>query len=366
MKLKALYIITIAALLFNQSCTKPDIDYTYEIKNLHWTDEGLDHDLDGYATSRTLECQINLLENVERDIVIKVYYKLSETRDYIFYHSYEKPGFIGGADVTVLIPVGLVKELTEGTYSFLVEVYEKDSKRLEQALFNQGKELDIVRKTIEKFIPEYKNLRVERSPIPRMLIEKNGEILNLNQLSDGEKNMIAMVGDIARRLSMANPNLENPLEGDGIVMIDEVDLHLHPHWQQKILFNLEQTFPNIQFIVTTHSPQVLTTIKSKGIQGLVYENGNLEIKKFNFSLGAKSHELLYEILGVQERPQIIPIVQILNHYLELVDENLYNSEEAMKLREKLDDWGAGEEKDLLNADMDIRLKEYRRKKHEKS
>ncbi len=131
MKLKALYIITIAAFLFNQSCTKPEIDYTYEIKNLHWTDEGLDHDLDGYATSRTLECQINLLENVERDITIKVYYKLSETSEYIFYHSYEKPGFIGGSDVTVLIPIGLVQELTEGTYSFLIEVYEKDNKRLE-------------------------------------------------------------------------------------------------------------------------------------------------------------------------------------------------------------------------------------------
>lgn len=199
-----------------------------------------------------------------------------------------------------------------------------------------------------------------------MLVEKNGELLSLNQLSDGEKNMIAMIGDIARRLSMANPNLPNPLEGDGIVMIDEVDLHLHPKWQQKILISLEEAFPNVQFIVTTHSPQVLTTVKSEGIQGLVFENHNLEIKKFDFSLGAKSHELLNEILGVTERPQNLEIVKDLNRYLELVDENLYNDEEAIKLREKLDAWGAGKEKDLLKADMDIRLKEYRRKKYEKS
>ncbi len=241
-----------------------------------------------------------------------------------------------------------------------------DNIRLEQALVNQGRELKVVTQTIEKFIPEYKNLRISRVPTPQMLVEKNGELLSLNQLSDGEKNMIAMIGDIARRLSMANPNLPNPLEGDGIVMIDEVDLHLHPKWQQKILISLEEAFPNVQFIVTTHSPQVLTTVKSEGIQGLVFENHNLEIKKFDFSLGAKSHELLNEILGVTERPQNLEIVKDLNRYLELVDENLYNDEEAIKLREKLDAWGAGKEKDLLKADMDIRLKEYRRKKYEKS
>ncbi|SFV50715.1 ATP binding protein [hydrothermal vent metagenome] len=241
-----------------------------------------------------------------------------------------------------------------------------DSKRLEKALFNQDRELDIVTKTIEKFIPEYKNLRVTRVPTPRMLIEKNGETLSLNQLSDGEKNMIAMIGDIARRLSMANPTMANPLEGDGIVMIDEVDLHLHPDWQQRILFNLETSFPNVQFIVTTHSPQVLTTVKSKGIQGLVYKNGNLEINKFDFSLGAKSHELLYNILGVEERPQNLDIVKKLNRYIELVDDNLYYEDEALELREKLNNWGAGKEKELLRTDMSIRAKEYRRKKYEKS
>lgn len=261
------------------------------------------------------------------------------------------------------------RKFQNNTVEFMSEigqVIKKNIQRLEQALSNNGRELKFVTETIEKFIPEYSNLRVTRIPTPHMLVEKNGETIRLDQLSDGEKNMIAMVGDIARRLSMANPSLNNPLEGDGIVMIDEVDLHLHPKWQQRILVSLEEAFPNIQFIVTTHSPQVLTTVKSKGIQGLVFENHNLEIKKFDFSLGAKSHELLYEILGVTERPQNIEIVKDLNKYLELVDENLYNDEEAIKLREKLDAWGAGKEKDLLKADMDIRLKEYRRKKYEKS
>ena len=65
------------------------------------------------------------------------------------------------------------------------------------------------------------------------------------------------MGDIARRVAMANPCRDNPLEGDGVVMIDEIDLHLHPAWQRKMLRVLKNTFPNIQFIITTHSPQVL-------------------------------------------------------------------------------------------------------------
>lgn len=254
----------------------------------------------------------------------------------------------------------------ENFIAVIKNILLEDTKRLTQALVNQDRELEVVRETISKIIPEYTNLRITRIPIPHMLIEKNDKTLSLNQLSDGEKNMIAMVGDIARRLFMANPNLDNPLEGDGIVMIDEVDLHLHPKWQQRILVSLEEAFPNVQFIVTTHSPQVLTTVKAEAIQGLTYENDNLKIKKFDFSLGAKSHELLYEILEVNERPKDIKIVKDLNRYLKLVDDNLYSKKEAIKLRKKLDAWGAGKEKDLLKADMDIKLKEYRRKKYEKS
>ena len=115
----------------NHSCTKPEIDYTYTLSDLHWTDEGLDHDLDGFVTSRTLQATLNLLEQVQRDVVIRVYYRLSETSNYIFYQSLEMPGITGGTDTPVRIPIGLSHELSHGTYSFLVEVYEVDNKRLE-------------------------------------------------------------------------------------------------------------------------------------------------------------------------------------------------------------------------------------------
>ncbi len=64
-----------------------------------------------------------------------------------------------------------------------------------------------------------------------MSIDKNGQTLNVLQLSQGEKSLMALVGDIARRLAMMNPMLGNPLNGEGIVLIDEVDMHPHPTWQ---------------------------------------------------------------------------------------------------------------------------------------
>ena len=104
-------------------------------------------------------------------------------------------------------------------------------------LFRPDRELDAVRNAIYKFMPEFNKIRVRRNPL-QMVVEKKGEQLAVNQLSDGEKTYIALVGDLCRRLVLANPTLENPLEGEGIVLIDELDLHLHPQWQTEITTRL--------------------------------------------------------------------------------------------------------------------------------
>ncbi len=77
--------------------------------------------------------------------------------------------------------------------------------------------------------------------------------------------MLALVGDIAYRCYKLNAHLgeEAPQRTHGIVMIDEVDMHLHPSWQQTVLTDLCSAFPKLQFIVTTHSPQVLSTVRRK-------------------------------------------------------------------------------------------------------
>jgi len=192
-------------------------------------------------------------------------------------------------------------------------------------------ELKAVRNAINLMLPEFSNPHIETNPL-RFMVDRdmNGQKVSyrIDQLSDGYKTVLAMVMDIAARMAEANPYMQNPLESSAVVMIDEVDLHLHPRWQQRILIDLQNTFPNAQFIVTTHSPQVLTTVKAQHIQAIVIQDEIPKKANFDFSYGAKSHELLSTILGVDERPQDLPIVQKLHSYLKLVDENKYNTQEA--------------------------------------
>lgn len=86
----------------------------------------------------------------------------------------------------------------------------------------------------------------------------------LNQLSDGYKGMISLVADIAYRMATLNPQLGTEVltKGDGVVLIDEVDLHLHPAWQQKVIDNLMDIFPEVQFIVSTHAPAIISSVKT--------------------------------------------------------------------------------------------------------
>ena len=81
-------------------------------------------------------------------------------------------------------------------------------------------------------------------------------MVSIGQMDDDAAYEIALTGDLARRLAIANPSLESPRQGMGVVMIDEIELHLHPSWQRNVIPALDRTFPNCQFIVTTHSPLV--------------------------------------------------------------------------------------------------------------
>ena len=116
--------------------------------------------------------------------------------------------------------------------------------------------LQAVRESVQAMLDYAGDLHIERHPLT-MVIKKDGERIAVNQLSDGEKCTLALFGDLSRRLALANPSLENPNHGKGIVLIDEVELHMHPRWQRRIIPVLKRTFPNVQFIITTHSPQVL-------------------------------------------------------------------------------------------------------------
>ncbi len=137
--------------------------------------------------------------------------------------------------------------------------------------FPYDKQLTAVRDAIAAFMFGFSKLRVQRKPRLRMTVEKQGKTLDVAQLSQGEKSLMALVGDIARRLAMMNPSLDNPLHGEGIILIDEIDLHLHPQWQRGIIQRLRDTFPKCQFLLTTHSPLVISD--AKDICCYVLDNG---------------------------------------------------------------------------------------------
>ena len=125
----------------------------------------------------------------------------------------------------------------------------------------QDPDLKWVKAALSRFLPDVSEWRVRRGPMRFLAKKREGEFV-VDQLSDGEKNLLSVIGDIARRLVQANKDSASPLDGPGIVLIDEIELHLHPAWQTQILPRLFETFPHVQFFITTHSSFVLSQLNS--------------------------------------------------------------------------------------------------------
>jgi len=159
-----------------------------------------------------------------------------------------------------------------------------------------------LREAVTRFVPEFRRLRIETKPALRLVVEKNGTPLALNQLSDGERGLMAIIFDITRRLSIANLVSDDPLShGEAIVMIDEIELHLHPKWQRQVLRRLRETFPRCQFIVTSHSPQVLGEVEARCVSFLNREEQKIIPWSPPYSLGLDANRILEEQMGVKVR-----------------------------------------------------------------
>lgn len=218
------------------------------------------------------------------------------------------------------------------------------------------RELKTLREAVNKSLPGYKDFRFINVPPEFALTRiKDEQIITFRQLSAGYRIMFALVLDLARRMAVANGGIfaqqgKSALESPAIVLIDEVELHLHPSWQQTVLPSLMEIFPNTQFIVTTHSPQVLSSISSECIR--ILNDGKVYGAPAG-SQGAESSRLLKRILGVDPRPPLDPVTKTLEAYKKLVYEDKWDSEEAKKLRHYLDDVFRGEEPVLTELDLHI-------------
>lgn len=216
---------------------------------------------------------------------------------------------------------------------------------------SRDRQLTAVRTAISNFMPGFSNLRVRRKPRLHMSIDKNGETLNVLQLSQGEKSLMALVGDIARRLAMMNPGLENPLNGDGIILIDEVDMHLHPSWQRSIIKRLTQTFPNCQFILTTHSPLVISDYKHV----LVYSLDNGELIQIPSQYGQDANTVLLDVMDTDIRNETIS--KSINDLLDFIQEK--KLEQAQSLLSQLEGELPDNNLELIKARLLLRRQELR-------
>lgn len=186
--------------------------------------------------------------------------------------------------------------------------------------------------------------------------------LPISLLSDGVRAMISLVADLALRCVRLNGFLGElaPLESTGIVLIDEIDLHLHPAWQQRVVQALRKAFPKLQFIISSHSPQVLSTIKSESIR-VVFRNNEghwLAQSPNEEILGRESTIALNDVMKVNPIPPIEE-AELIANYIAVIENGDNESRKGHELREKLlNIYGEGHPV-LLNADKLIRFQNFK-------
>ena len=158
-------------------------------------------------------------------------------------------------------------------------------------------------KAVARFLPDYRNLRtVVDDGKNSLLVDRGSTPLPVRHLSDGERGVLAIVLDLTRRLAQANPKMQDPAaEAEAVVLIDEIELHLHPGWQRRVVGNLTETFPKCQFIATTHSPQIIGEVEHDRIH--IMADG--EVYSPTHSFGVDSSRVLEEIMDADPRAPVV-------------------------------------------------------------
>ena len=172
----------------------------------------------------------------------------------------------------------------------------------------------------------------------------------MDEMSDGYKNSLSMIGDIAYRMAILNPTLgEQVLEKTpGVVLIDEIDLHLHPQWQQTILGDLHAIFPEVQFIVSSHAPAVINSVSRKQIR--VLDNGEIYMPAAQ-TYGRDANSILREVMNVSERPA--DIKRRMDLFYVYMDENNYK--EADKVLTEIEEIVGTTDPDIAAARTSLDL-----------
>lgn len=281
----------------------------------------------------------SLLSKGDPDLQLPViaYYGTGRLWDYhrqkqkdIFTFNTRTNGYINSLDGTAN-----VKLMIEWFRNMTISKYQRQEENL-----GSIPELDAVYAAMESCLQklsEYSDIKIRYNMNTNELdvyySNTNGERMRipLNQLSDGYKGMISLAADIAYRMAALNPQLGIQVleKSGGLVLIDEIDLHLHPAWQQRVLDNLTEIFPRVQFIVSTHAPAVIHSVRTENLRIL---NGNQVNQVYGQVYGKDIQSVLNEIMDAKERPE--KVTGLFDRFYQLLEEN--KLDEAEKVLDELD------------------------------
>ena len=185
--------------------------------------------------------------------------------------------------------------------------------------------------------------------------------LPLFMLSDGVRTMLALVADVARRCANLNPHLSDkaPIETPGVLLVDEVDMHLHPRWQQQVLDLLQSAFPSLQIIVSTHSPHVLSTVDKSSIRVFRIDGEDARIETpLIQTRGVESADVLASVMYVDPVPDLEEF-EMLRRYRALIEDGQAEGPEALDLRRRLTAHFGARHPVMLECDRLIRFQNFR-------
>jgi predicted ATP-binding protein involved in virulence len=234
---------------------------------------------------------------------------------------------------------------------------------------NLGQSLQMIQEAVNQALHSegWRNFHYNLGHEDLVMQKGEQEILPVSLLSDGTRAMISLIADLAFRCVCLNglSGLDSPLNSPGIVMIDEIDLHLHPRWQQRVLHSLRQAFPKIQFIVTTHSPQVLSTVDRTAIRLLSQTSDDdlLTMHSQTPSLqtqGVSSSDILAQVMDVNPVPDE-DAAHWLSEYKALIQQNQQEAKSAQSLRQQLERHFGTEHPAIVDCDRLIRFQAFKHK-----
>lgn len=289
-----------------------------------------------------------ILENtIKQDEILSVYYPVNRSVKKIYFEKDPSVDFLKTTNAF---------DSTDSNFNSFFNWFrhrEDLEKEKSEGGFFKDNQLQAVRQAIENFTG-LTDLRFVQSPM-HMEIKKQGLSLWVENLSNGEKCLLAMVGDIARRLAILSGEKQDPLKFSGIVLIDEIELHLHPGLQRGFITKITKTFPNCQFIASTQSPMIISDVRPESVFILRQEKGNVTLEHPENSFGHTSDTILEEVLGISARPQEIED-KLHEIFVKIDEENLTQAKKDIELLGYL----IGSEPELERANHLISFLENRR------